>query len=165
MRSSKIKEVIKHSGGRPRKFDDPSRPVTVTLPERTLSLLAQVDEDRARAIVKVTDTVTKEAWPDERRVRLVTIDEKSAVIVIGPSKRLKMIPWLRLVEVTPTNYLIAIPTGTPLEKLEVEIDDLIEEVPPDDEYERGILEDLRKLIGQLRRQDKMSKLEIILVAR
>jgi len=43
--------------GRPRKFQEASRPVTVTLPQRTLELLSTFDEDRGRAIVKVTDAV------------------------------------------------------------------------------------------------------------
>ena len=42
--------VEKHPGGRPAKFAEPSRPVTVTLPERVLQLLAAVDADRAKAI-------------------------------------------------------------------------------------------------------------------
>ena len=45
----------KSAGGRPPKFDEPRRPVTVTLPKRTLSALAALDADRARAIVKLVD--------------------------------------------------------------------------------------------------------------
>src|SRR4029079_11482540 len=37
--------------GRPRKFAQPSRPVTVTLPEDTLTRLGTIDADLGRAIV------------------------------------------------------------------------------------------------------------------
>ena len=149
--------------GRPRKFADPSRPVTITLPERTLRHLADVDPDRAKAIVKIIDAFSAEAWPDHRRVTLASVDEKSALIVIGPSARLKTIPWLRLIEITPTRYLLALPAGTPPEKLEVELGDIIDNLPENDGYERALLEDLRKQVRHHRRTDKMSKLEIILV--
>jgi hypothetical protein len=46
--------------GRRPKFRGPRRPVTVTLPERTLATLAAIDADRARAIVKVTETACRE---------------------------------------------------------------------------------------------------------
>ena len=44
--------------GRPAKFAEPSRPVTVTLPERILDLLAAVDSDRAQAIVKTVEAIS-----------------------------------------------------------------------------------------------------------
>lgn len=163
MKSSEKKETVKYRTGRPQKFAEPSRPVTMTLPERTLRLLAEVDADRAKAVVKATDAVMNEAWPDKRRVRLATIDEGSAVIVVGPSATLKRIPWLRLVEIAPARYLLAIPTGTAPERLEVAISDLIEDSPEDEADEHSVLEDLRKQIGHLRREDKMSKVEIIIV--
>ena len=47
----------KNRTGRPAKFAEPSRPVTVTLPERILDLLAAVDSDRAQAIVKTVEAI------------------------------------------------------------------------------------------------------------
>jgi len=44
-----------NKGGRPRKFAEPSRPITITLPEKTLRSLERIDTDRGRAIVKVTE--------------------------------------------------------------------------------------------------------------
>ena len=42
-------------GGRPAKFDEPSRPVTITLPDRILDRLKEIDADRALAIVKAVE--------------------------------------------------------------------------------------------------------------
>ena len=47
--------VEKHPGGRPAKFAEPSRPVTVTLPERVLQLLAAVDADLAWSHARFRD--------------------------------------------------------------------------------------------------------------
>ncbi|HSD10439.1 MAG TPA: hypothetical protein VLF14_05625, partial [Candidatus Binatia bacterium] len=59
-------------GGRPPKFDEPRRPVTITLPERTLRRLTAVDEDLATAIVKLGDsTVSRE----EQTAKLVEVVE------------------------------------------------------------------------------------------
>ena len=38
-------------GGRPAKFDEPSRPVTMTLPDRILDRLAEIGEDLAGEVV------------------------------------------------------------------------------------------------------------------
>ena len=38
-------------GGRPAKFDEPSRPVTITLPDRILDRIKEIDDDRAKGIV------------------------------------------------------------------------------------------------------------------
>jgi hypothetical protein len=42
----------KKKKGRPPKFRESRRPVTVTLPETTLARLAAINTDRAQAIVK-----------------------------------------------------------------------------------------------------------------
>jgi hypothetical protein len=161
--NARRKKDEKHAGGRPRKFHEESRPVTVTLPERTLRLLAGVDKDRARAIAKAADALVTRAWPDRKRVELVKVDADTALIIVGPSSSLKKIPWLRLIEIAPTRYLLSIPVGTATEKLELAIGDLVEDLPEHAEDERRLLDELRKQISHLRRQNRMSKSEIILV--
>jgi hypothetical protein len=157
-------KTSKSLGGRPRKFEESSKPVTVTLPDRILRLLTSVDTDRAKAIVKIADAMVSEAWPDKQRVKLAVIDPGTAVIVVGPSASLAKIPWLKLVEIGPARYLLSIPSGTATERLELAIADLLEELSSNDEYERSLLEELHRQIGRLRKQDRMSKSEIILVS-
>jgi hypothetical protein len=154
----------KNPGGRPRKFAEPSRPITVTLPDRTLKLLQAVDEDRALAITKVTDAAVCGDAMDGAVVRLVEIEPGTAIIVVGPSKRLRDIPWLSLAEITPAQYLLSIPSGTPPERLELALIDLIDTLGDDEEHERRLLDELRRQIGNLRRERRMSKSEIILVS-
>jgi len=150
-------------GGRPRKFSESSRPVTVTLPDRVLSLLQSVHEDRALAIAKATDWVTRSRENSAPAVELVEVEKGRAVIIVGPSRALQQLSWLRLVEIAPTRFLLVIPTGTPIETLEVSLMDLYDSTPKEDEYERRILGELKRCLTAQRRGKKVSKAELLLV--
>ena len=50
-----MKRTNPNPGGRPAKFDEPSRPVTMTLPDRILDRLAEIGDDRAKAVVKAVE--------------------------------------------------------------------------------------------------------------
>ena len=160
-----MKEKHKRTaGGRPPKFSEPRRPVTVTLPDRTLAQLAALDENRARAIVKITDTVTGGDRRRFRPVELVKMAPDKSLIVVGPSQSLKRIPWLKLIEIAPARYLLTIPSGTAVESLEVALSDLLKN--PDlqhNEHEMVILQELMNLIGHERRTKRMSKAEVLII--
>ena len=148
--------------GRPPKFQEARRPVTVTLPESTLVRLASIDPDRARAIVKLTDAVTG-AYAKRKPVELVEVSLGLCVIIVGPSKLLQKIKWLRLVEVAPTRFLLTIPLGTSVDSLELAIGDLLEEVKPQEKWEHSTLTGLRDLIRRLRRHGELSKAEMLFI--
>lgn len=151
------------NSGRPPKFEEACRPITVTLPERILQQLATLNGDRARAIVKAT-TLAIGFDADERPlVDVVEVRPNEAVIIVGPSRRLQDIPWLRLVEVAPARHLLVIPTGTAIEQLEVAVYDMLDRVAPDEKYERELLVELHRLLGQRRRQQDVTKAEILLI--
>lgn len=152
-------------GGRPPKFQEPRRPITLTLPERTLAQLALIDSDRARAIVKSVDAVSEQNSTHPKKVELVEMVHKQCLIVVGPCKALRKISWLKLVEIAPARFLLAIPSGTAIETLEVAVMDLLEhEDVIANEIERTTLEELRDCIGRQRRGRKMSKMELLLVS-
>lgn len=153
----------KHPGGRPRKFNEASRPVTVTLPERILQLLASVNPDRAKAIAKVTDDSLGDAESPRQSVELVEVAPDKAAIIVARSKYLEQVPWLRLVEIAPARHLISVVTGTPIEKLELAIGDLLESVPAAEKGERELLETLRQKIRAPRRSHRIVKEEILFV--
>jgi hypothetical protein len=158
------KKQKRTAGGRPPKFSEPRRPVTVTLPERTLAQLNAIDEDRARAIVKITDTVNGGAQRQLRPVELVEMAPGKSLIVVGPSHSLKRIPWLKLIEIAPTRFLLTIPSGTAVESLEVALSDLLKGSDmQDNERERVVLQELMNLIGDQRRTKRMSKAEILII--
>jgi len=154
---------IKSKGGRPKKFCEASRPVTVTLPERTLRQLSSINEDRAQAIAMATEIVAGVATHSKKPVEVVEVSKGKAIIIVGPSKMLRKIPWLHLVEIAPARFLLSIPTGTPVESLEVAIMDLLEDVPAEESEERALLEELRKCMSHQRRGETMSKGELLFI--
>jgi hypothetical protein len=154
----------KNTGGRPAKFAEPSRPITVTLPERVLRLLQTVDSDRAKAIVKLVDSSLTRNGRALPAVSTIEIGSGKAVILVGHSEPLKRLPGLRLIEVAPARHLISIRPGTSIESLELAIHDLLEEQPQGQATDREILETLGRIIRKSRRAQSSAKEEILFVA-
>jgi hypothetical protein len=154
----------KGAGGRPRKFAEPSRPITVTLPNRVLDLLAALDEDRAKAITKVTESCLRPMQGNHAVVEVVEVAPGAGLIVVGPSRRLKNIPCLRLAEIAPGRFIITIVPGTPVETLEIAVTDLLDGLRPDEETDRQVLSELLKGIRTLRRGKSLSKAELLFVS-
>ena len=153
----------KNVGGRPRKFSESSKPITVTLPERILSMLTLADSDRAKAITKVTEAYLKDSQ-DKPAVEVVNVGPGAGLIIIGPSSKLKNLPWLKLVEIAPARFIITIASGTSIETLEVGLSDMIEELKPDETTDREILTELLRWVRTLRRGKNVSKAELLLVS-
>lgn len=149
--------------GRPPKFDEPSNPITVTLPSRILDQLEQVDSDRGKAIVKCVEGMAATSLHCKKRVEIVKVSDNAGMIVIGPCRSLESVPWLRLVEIAPARYLLSIPPGTSVTSLEVAIMDLIENQAAENDYEKGLLEELRQCISHHRRQEIVTKGEVLFV--
>jgi hypothetical protein len=139
------------------------RPITVTLPERTLTLLSGIDTDRARAIVKATDAALSVDGQRGKLPELVDVAPGVSVILTGASHCLQQIGWLRLIEIAPAQFLLVLPTGTPIDSLELAVIDLLENSPPEDPWEQAVLQRLRVLIGTLRRSCEISKAELLLI--
>lgn len=153
----------KGPGGRPTKFKEPSRPVTVTLPERTLDQLGRIDNDRAKAVVKAVDAVVGGGC-GAPHAEVIEMAPGTGVVVIPPNRSLRTIPWLKMIEVAPARYLLTIVSGTPIEKVEIALMDLIENAKHSAPEDVPMLETLREKIGQLRRGEKISMVEILCVA-
>ena len=98
--------------GRPPKFQEPRRPITVPF-QRPLSvssrrsiLLAAIDSDCAAATVKATKAALLLEEKRQNPVELVEVLPGLSIIVIGPSRYLQKISWLRLVELAPLRFLL-----------------------------------------------------------
>jgi hypothetical protein len=150
--------------GRPPKFREPRRPVTMTLPERILDQLAEIDPDRSCAVVKVTEAVLGIGQKHFKPVDLVEVAPGKFLIVVGPSKALRNIYWIKLIEIAPTRYLVTFPSGTPIEALEVAMRDLFHNPKfLKNEREKAVLNKLLNLIGQHRHSKHLSKSEILII--
>ncbi len=149
--------------GRPRKFREPARPVTVTLPERTLKVLGRVHHDRARAIVAVSDAFGGGQPETSNGVEIVAVTDSQAVIVIPPCPPLDGISRLRTIEIAPSRLLLTIEPGTPTEMLEVEIADLLD-APQCTASDGVVLRELLRILRLGRRERAISKAEILFVS-
>ena len=157
-------DIRKAAFGRPPKFREPRRPITVTLPERILAQLTGIDPDRAKAIVKAVDAVHGNGQGISRRIELVEMAHGKSLIVVGPNRILRRIPWLKLIEIAPSRFIVTVPPGTAVETLEVALSDILND--PDfkeDRQEKDFLHELTAIIGQQRRTKRMSKAEILIV--
>lgn len=152
----------RNTGGRPPKYNEPSRPVTVTLPESTLRQLELVSPDRGQAIVKLTRHLTERKETAET-VRIVDVGQKSGLILVGPSPTLEKIPFLHLVEVAPARYLLAVENGHDFGSLELAIQDLVDANAIESDSEKHLIQDLLTTIRRLRRTQQASHAEILLV--
>ncbi|MEI8138554.1 MAG: hypothetical protein WCI03_01660 [bacterium] len=159
MTSTQIDKAI---GGRPPKFKEVCRPITVTLPERILQSLERVSPDRARALVKCVEEAIGAQNTNKTPVELIEVLNGKALIVVNSNRSLSRIEWLRLVEIAPARYLLVLPPGMPIERLEVEMRDLVEGLEEKDEEEHLLLDQLQKLLVQQRRKKTLSKGELLL---
>lgn len=145
------------------KADEPKMVVTIALPEKTVRLLETYDQDLTQAIVKLTDRAASKAFPTGSSFEIVKIAPHKSVFIVGSDTHLSKIRWLNLVEIAPGRNLIAIPSGTSLELLEVAVLEVIENLHSDEYMEKTLLKEFRKYVGRLRRYKKMSTVEILLV--
>ena len=96
-------------------------------------------------------------------VELIEVMPGLGVIMVGPSRYLQTIKWIRLIELAPLRFLVTIPTGTAVDSLELELVDLLQNVKPDEKWEMSLLEDLRDLMRNLRLEGKLRKAELLFV--
>jgi hypothetical protein len=152
-----------HPGNPSPKNNDPERIVTIALQEKTLNVLESYDQDLAQAIMKMTDQAIQRAFPKGSSYEIVKVAPRKSVFIVGSNTQLSKIRWLKLIEIAPGRNLITIPTGTSLESLEVAILELIENMSSDKVMDQTLLKEFCKYVGRLRRNNKMSTVEILLV--
>ncbi len=150
--------------GRPPKFAEPSRPVTVTLPERILDKLQLIDKDRGLAITKTVDSLIPDGKLRPPLLEIVKVCEGQGLIVIGHSKALSRIPGLQLAEISPMRYIISVQSGTSVDSLELAILDLIDHMPASEALEIALLLKLRHTLKTIRRKHAVTKAEILFVS-
>lgn len=136
--------------GRPRKFAQPSRPVSLTLPEPVIEVLSRIDRDLSRAIVRLAQPSL--ATGPHPSAELVAFGSR-AVIVVNPTRTLERRTGVLLVPLSDGRALIAFDDTMTANRLELTIQDVLEEesLPAEDaEIFRGIrtiLRDARRAHG------------------
>jgi hypothetical protein len=126
--------------------------------------MERVSSDRAQAIVKCVEAVVGSDRDLAKPVELVNVLPGKALIVVGPSKSLNRIHWLRRIEISPTRYLLVLPSGMSVESMELAIIELMENIGSDDQDEHALLKELRRVISYQRHENAISKGEIVFVS-
>ena len=163
MSSTRKNPTAGNKGGRPPKFGEPSRPVTLTLPLRILDLLAAIDPDRAVAIAKLAEAAFSGGRASADHVELVKVSPRKALLLVNRNTLIGRIPGINLVEVAPARCLITLATGTPVESIEIAIADLLDEQRNAPAGEKAVLQNLRNILRASRRNRQTTKEEVLLV--
>ena len=156
--------VVKASG-RPRKFERPSRVITLTLPEDTIDRLSQINTDRAKAIVQAVEIATPLESETRPAVELIEVASKVGMLSVPYCGYLHGIPGLKFISIAPNRFLMALSVGSTLSSVEISLSDELEKLAGDDEKmrERQILKQLLTHLRTLRRSDRVNLFEVILV--
>jgi len=141
--------------GRPRKFTVPSRPVTVTLPERVLTALASIDGDLGRAIVRLAQPALGKQ--PHAPAELATFGRHS-VIVVNPSRTLEQRTGVELIHLPDGRALISFDQTRTIPALELMIKDALED-PDLPAGDRDIFDAIADILKTARRSDRVALLQ------
>jgi hypothetical protein len=110
--------------GRPRKFEAPSKAVTLTLPNTAIDALAHIDPDLSRAVVSLIQSVIprEPTAPAE----LATFG-KSAVIIVRPTPTLEERTGVKLIPLSGGGALISFGDAVNIARLELSIRDALDD--------------------------------------
>lgn len=147
---------LRRRRGRPRKFDEPSRVVSLTLPESVIGSLSRVNEDLGHAVAGLIQSSRSPA--SREPAELVTFGAR-AVISVRPSRFLEQHLGVSLVPLPDGRALIALEEPRSVADLELRIHDLLEEGSGNAD-DRATLDGLRTILRDARRSA-----EVMLVPR
>lgn len=150
-------------GGRPRKFVEPSHPITITLPERTLKKLTVINKDRAKAIASVVDRAVPDTDMQPLLAEVIRVGPGIGLVLVGPCRHLHNIEGLRMIEIMPTRHLLSIKSGMAPALIEVALMDMLERIPENDHSDRILITKLVSILRSTRQLRRMNKEEILIV--
>jgi hypothetical protein len=138
--------------GRPRKFNRPSRAVTLTLPEDVIAALESVDADLSRAVVRVSQPHINKR--PHAPAELATFG-RHAVIVVNPTPTLGKRTGVLLVPLSDGRAMIAFDDTMTPARLELVIRDELDdhELPAED---ARVFEAIWQLLRDARRSNSVT---------
>ena len=149
---ARVLDAVVPRRGRPRKFMQPSRAVTLTLPENVIAALGAVDHDLSRAVVRVSQReMTKRPHPPAELAAF----GRFAVIVVNPTRTLEQRTGVLLVPLSDGRALISFDETMTAARLELKIEDELEDraLPPEDAL---VFASIRELLRETRRSKSVS---------
>jgi hypothetical protein len=147
-----LSKALKRRRGRPRKFEAPSRAVTLTLPETVIQRLSKLHEDLSRAVVALAQRQSPTA--DKKPAELLVFGRR-AVITIRPTASLEKRAGVELVPLPDGRALISFDNPRSLADLELTINDALDDVHLSRE-DRTVYEGLSGILKEARRSKTVS---------
>jgi hypothetical protein len=143
--------------GRPRKFSRPSRAVTLTLPEDVIAALTAIDRDLSRAVVRVAQPVLAKlpTSPAPTPAAELARFGHSAVIVVERTPALEQRVGVTLVPLSDGRALIAFDETMTPARLELKIQDALEDAALPDRDAR-IFTAIGDLLKDARRSSRIA---------
>lgn len=145
--SPALSGLFRRRRGRPRKFAEPTRVVSLTLPESLIASLANVHADLGLAVASL---VSREESRAPRPAAELMVFGRRAVISVRPIPSIERRLGVELVPLADGRALIALDTPVSLAEFELRIADTLEDdaLPADERHTfetlRGILRDARR---------------------
>lgn len=146
--------LVRRRRGRPRKFDEPSRVVSFTLPESLIASLADVHPDLGMAVARLA--MREQARAPRPAVELEVFG-KRAVLSVRPVPALEARLGVELVPLPDGRALLALDGPLSVADLELRVTDALDDttLPPAD---RECFEGLRAILRDARRNDDVALL-------
>jgi hypothetical protein len=149
-RSSTAKSSDGSRRGRPRKFDRPSRAVTLTLPDDVIAALQANDTDLSRAVVRATRPLSPAAAP-KLPAELASYGNRS-VILVPRSRALRERTGVELIPIADGRALISMNERLSVPQFELQLTDALAD-PALDEDSRVLFEGLVAILRRARQDD------------
>jgi len=138
--------------GRPRKFDAPSRAVTLTLPETVLRSLSAVHHDISRAIVELAQ---RRSLIEAQPAAALAMFGPRAVISVRPTRELERRAGVQLVPLGNGRALIAFKEPRTVAELELTLQDALHDGDLASE-DRHVFEGVRDILSDARRSTSVT---------
>lgn len=145
--------VLRRGRGRPRKFPEASRTVTLTLPESVIATLSAIHHDLSRAVVGLTRRDTRDMRANRKAADLLVFGRR-AVITVRPTPSLEQ-AGVQLVPLPDGRALIAFDDATSLSALQLSMADALDDGSLSTE-EKAVYEKMSEILREARQSGDIS---------
>ena len=136
--------------GRPRKFRQPSRAVTLTLPEDVIDVLRSIDTDLSRA---VASAVMRLSEAPRLPAEIASYGPDRSVIVVPHSRTLESWTGAELLPLRDGRALLAFGGGLTVPEFELRLSDALADPALDDE-DRTVFDAIARILRVARREER-----------
>jgi hypothetical protein len=119
-----VSSALKRRRGRPRKFQSPSRAITLTLPESVLGVLSSIHQDISRAVVHLAQ---RRSAGRPKPLAELSVFGRHAVITVRPTPSLEKRAGVQLVPLPDGRAMISFEQPQTIAELELTLQDALED--------------------------------------